>query len=84
MSKKRTIETLVYCGPSFMGQVQQFSVFKGGIPNYLDNHIENCPSIKNLFIPISKLAITRNKLNKQGSRENQLYKNILEYQKEVK
>jgi len=84
MSKKKNVETLVYCGPSFIGQLQQFSIFKSGIPIYLEKHIETCPAIKSLFVPTSKLSVTREKLNKQGSRENQLYQNILEYQKEVK
>lgn len=84
MSKKKNQEGLVYCGPSFLGQLQQFSVFKGGIPLYLDEHLQNCPAIKSLFVPISKLTTTRANLAKEGSRENQLYKNILKYQKEVK
>jgi hypothetical protein len=83
MSKKKKADTLVYCGPSFPGQLQQYSVYKGGIPKYLDKHIEKCPNINNLFVPINRLAITRDKLNQQGSREYQLYKNILKYQKEV-
>ena len=84
MIKKKKADTLIYCGPSFPGRLQQYSVFRGGVPKYLDNLIEECPNIKSMIVPISKLAITRDKLNKKGSRENQLYKNILDYQKEVK
>ena len=83
MSKKKKKETLVYCGPSFLGQLQQFAVFKSGIPAYLDEHLQSCNSLKSLFVPIYKLTSTREKLKEEGSRENQLYKNILKYQKEV-
>ncbi|MBP1924594.1 hypothetical protein J2Z76_000447 [Sedimentibacter acidaminivorans] len=82
MSKKKNIETLVYCGPSFAGRLQQFSIYKNGIPPYIDKEMEKCPSISKLFVPISKLAITREKLRNQGSKENQLYQNILKFQKE--
>lgn len=81
MSKKRKTELLVYCGPSFTGQLQQFTVLKGSIPSYMDKHIENCPEIKNLFVPTTKLASTREKLAIEGSKENQIYKKILEHQK---
>lgn len=81
MSKKKKIESLIYCGPSFPGQVQQFSVFKGGIPEYLSNHLEKSPSFKSLFVPISEFRKVKERLNKKGSRENQLYQNVLKYQK---
>ena len=84
MSKKRKTELLVYCGPSFTGQLQQFTVLKDDIPSHMDNHIENCPDIQSLLVPTSKLAVTREKLRTEGSKENQIYKKILEYQKEVK
>lgn len=86
MSKKKSktnkeSNLLVYCGPSFSGELQQFAVYKNGIPKHLNNRIKECPYIEKMFIPISNLAKTREKLNIEGSRENQMYKKILEYQK---
>lgn len=82
MSKKKETNTLlIYCGPSFSGELQQFTVFKNGIPKHLNNKIKECQDIEKMFIPISELAKVKEKLSVEGSRENQIYKKILEYQK---
>lgn len=89
MSKKKTNTKLkgamIYCGPSFNGELQQFSIFKGEIPGHINKHIENCPDIEKMFFQVNELSKVRIKLKKQGSKENQMCKNILNYQKkEVK
>lgn len=91
MSKKKTNTKLkakgpmIYCGPSFNGELQQYSIFKGEIPGHLNIHMENCPDIQKMFYPVTELAKVRSKIKEQGSRENQIYISILEYQKkEVK
>ncbi|MFC4403318.1 hypothetical protein [Gracilibacillus xinjiangensis] len=84
MKKRKKSETLIYCGPSFPGELQQFSIFRGGIPKHVNKHMEACPSIEKLFVETSKLAETRTKLNIAGKKENQLFNNILQYQKEAK
>lgn len=83
---KKIIETkgpLIYCGPNFTGELQQFSIFKEGIPDHIKTYIEKCPEIKRMFYPTSKLIKVRNKIKEQGSKENQMYIKILEFQKEV-
>lgn len=82
--KKISKETIIYCGPSFPGELQQFSVFKGGVPAHVNKLIEECSSVGKLFVEVNKLAETRANLNVSGKRENQLYNDILNYQKEVK
>ena len=73
-------EPLVYCGPSFPGgSIQQFSVYKNGIPEHAKAVEEACPSLTHLFKPVSKLAETRGNLDKTGSRDYQLYQTVLNY-----
>lgn len=73
-------EPLVYCGPSFPGgSIQQFSVYKNGIPEHAQVAEKECPSLTHLFKPVSKLAETRKNLNKVGSRNYQLYQAVLNF-----
>ncbi len=81
MSKKKKLETLVYCGPSINGELPQFAIFNNGIPGRLDKRIKECPSIKSMFYPSLKLSEVRARLQTQGTRENSLYKKITNYLK---
>jgi len=83
MSKKKKTEPLIYCGPSFPGQLQQFTIFKNGIPKNLMQHIEKCKPIERLFVPIKDLSKVKEKLKTQGSKESLWFNSILKYQKEV-
>lgn len=67
-------ETLVYIGDSLPGgTLQKYSLFKnGGIPGSLQTHIEKCPAIRELIIPVSFLSESRTQLMVAGSRENTL------------
>lgn len=71
---------LVYVGSSLpKGTLQQFSVFKNGIPSFLNEHIEKCPAINELMVPISQLNETRENLAVVGSREHTLNELIKKY-----
>lgn len=73
-------ETVVYVGESLQGgSLQQFSVFKNGIPAMLEPQIKECPAIKALMVPISSLAQARQNLSIQGTSENVLNAQIQKY-----
>lgn len=73
-------EPFVYCGPSFPGgSIQQFSIYKNGLPKHAKDVEVDCPSLVHLFKPVSKLAETRKNLNKVGSRDYQLYQAVLNF-----
>ncbi|KZL88712.1 hypothetical protein [Clostridium magnum] len=74
------INTLIYCGPSLPnGVLQQYSMFKNGLPEYLNDQFKACPAIKELFVSTTKLNATRQNMEIQGTRENTLLKKIMEY-----
>ncbi|HJF34180.1 MAG TPA: hypothetical protein K8V56_20655 [Sporosarcina psychrophila] len=78
--KKEIAQQLIYCGPSITEiGLQQFSVFKNGIPEHATLIGESCRAVVLLFKPISELATTREKINKKGSRDYQLYQNVLKH-----
>ncbi len=50
------VERLIYCGPNLPGgKLTKYRVFKGGIPEYLNDVIAKCPEIKRLFVPVADL-----------------------------
>lgn len=80
VSEDENKEAVIYIGQSLSsGILQQYSVFNNGIPAHLDPYIEKCPAIKQLIIPISKLAEAKNSLLVTGSRENVLNQQIQTY-----
>lgn len=72
----------VYCGPNIPG-LTQFTVLEG-IPKYIEMHIETCPAVEKLLVPIEKLSATRLKLAVKGSYEQKIYGEILKYMGGVK
>lgn len=67
----------VYCGPNLPG-LNQFTVIEGQ-NNILKLHIESCPAINKLIVPIEQLNHTRLKLAVKGSFEQQKYREIMNY-----
>jgi len=76
-------EQLIYVGPPVKG-VQRYSVFKGGYPKHVENHLEACPAFKQLFVPIPKLSEVQMRLNDSGTVESMFYKKVIEYFEGVK
>jgi len=80
---KENEQQLIYVGPQVKG-VQRFSVFKGGYPKHVENHLEACPAFKQLFVPIQKLSEVQMRLNDSGTVESMFYKKVIEYFEGVK
>lgn len=77
-------QPIVYCGPSLFNILPQFTVFNNGIPQHLKEHIEKCPAIQELIVPVSELQACRKSIEKQGSKENTMYSQIVEYARSEK
>ena len=78
--KEETHTPVIYIGPSLVGgKLDQHSIFRNGIPDYLEKDMENCPVIKELIIPVNELAEARKNLMISGTRENALNKMVLHY-----
>lgn len=80
MTSRKKPKTVVYCGPNIgNGLLQQNTVLNNGVPKFIENHIEECPAIMELMVPISELSTTSEKLKEKGSKENTMYQQIVEY-----
>lgn len=83
--QKNSNETVVYVGSSIpKAGLQQFSIFKNGLPASLDPHIEKCPAIKALMVPVSQLTEARRNLATQGTGEYVLNQKIQSYARSEK
>ncbi|MBG9548416.1 hypothetical protein ABE25_20975 [Cytobacillus firmus] len=78
---KTPADTLVYIGDSLPGgTLERYSLFKyGRIPGIVQTHIEKCPAIKELLVPVSNLSVSRAQLLVAGSRENILNGQVQKY-----
>lgn len=70
--------TLIYVGPS-LKTLQKYSVFQNGLPAYVDEHIEKCPAIRGLLIPVDQLAAAEQSAKEMGSKEAILSQTISDY-----
>jgi len=79
---EKAAEQLVYCGPNFPnGQLLQFTVFRGGVPDYLSPHIEKCPAIRRLLVPVEDLTKTVVAIGKGGTAESVWFNQVENYLK---
>lgn len=81
-TKEQQIQ-LIYVGPQVKG-IQRFSVFKGGYPKNLEEHLEKCTAFKQLFVPIQELNMVQMRLNDASTVESMFYNKVIEYFKGVK
>lgn len=71
---------LVYCGPTLpRGILLQYTTYRGGLPKFVQAHVEKCPAIGRLFVAPNKLDVTRRAAAKAGTAESVWYKEILKY-----
>lgn len=71
---------LIYIGPHIPGGLLlRYQVFKGGIPEHLDDLIEKCPAVKSLFVPVANFATAEQALGTTGSVENVMYIKVVQY-----
>jgi len=68
--------TRVYCGPTVRGVAKQYTVFRGGIPEALEDFSERHPEVKALLVPVEQFAETRRKMETAGTAEAILYHKI--------
>ncbi|WP_020621012.1 hypothetical protein [Paenibacillus daejeonensis] len=75
---KKQLDQLIYTGPNVgRGHLQQYAVFRGGIPAHVAPLIEQHPEIRTLLVPIAELSKTQEKIQVKGTHEHKAYR-ILE------
>lgn len=63
----------IYVGPSLpKAKLPQFTVFANGYPQYVQDLIDKCPSLKQLIVPTSKVQQARRELAVKGTLLNTL------------
>lgn len=74
-------EPTIYIGPSLpSGVLAKNTVFKAGVLlPHIEELIHNCPAIKHMIIPVSKLAAAQAKLNDRSSPESAWSTDILKH-----
>jgi hypothetical protein len=73
-------ERVIYCGPNLPGGLlQKHTIYKGGIPEHLNNAISKCPAIKSLFVSPAKLQAVTAAVQTTGSLENLRYQAIVKF-----
>lgn len=78
--RQEKVNSLIYCGPSIQsGGLLQYAVFTRKLPDHVEKHIENCPAIKELLVPVSKLAECKQKVDSKGTKEQIMYDRIMNY-----
>ncbi|WOO34947.1 hypothetical protein R2R35_14190 [Anaerocolumna sp. AGMB13020] len=78
-SKKKDLkpsETLVYCGPTIKGIVQQYAHFNNGIPERLKDYVANHKAVERLLVPIEDFVEVKRNLQVKGTVESLSYISI--------
>jgi len=76
--KTEPVEQLIYIGPNLPGgRLSQFTVFRGGLPVYLTDLLEQQPSIKDLIVPVAETAAMQAKALQTGTLESIAYQNLM-------
>lgn len=61
-------ESVMYVGPSIRGVIATATVFNNGFPEIVNRKIEECPSLTELFVPVSEVgAALKDIQNKEGA-----------------
>lgn len=73
-------EQIIYCGPNIPGGIlQQYTVYKGSLPSYLNELFEKCPAIKRLFVPIEEFAKAEIAIKTKGTPEHSAFQEVLQF-----
>ncbi|QQE75719.1 hypothetical protein KDJ56_07210 [Brevibacillus composti] len=75
VSKQET--PLIYCGPTLPGGLlRQHTVYRNGLPKHLDKYFEECPALRQLFVPVNQLSATIQAVATAGSAESVFYAEV--------
>jgi hypothetical protein len=76
--RPKSVEQLIYIGPNLPGgRLSKNTVFRGGLPVYLNDLLEQQPSIKDLIVPVSETAAAQEKTQMSGTPEFIAYQNLM-------
>lgn len=71
-------EKYMYVGPPTK-LLPKFTIYEGGLPSFLKDHLEKCPALKALFVPPANIADVQLQLADGNSVLAMFYKKTDEY-----
>jgi hypothetical protein len=72
--------SLIYCGPNLpRGILNQFTIYRDGLPSHLDGHLDKCAAIKRLFVSVESLSETLRSTQQAGTPEQIWFGEIQDY-----
>lgn len=71
-------EKFMYVGPPTK-LLPRYTIYEGGLPTFLNEHLEKCPALKALFVPPSSITETQIQLADNNSVLAMFYKKVDEY-----
>lgn len=77
IEKDKPLETIVYCGPTIKGVIQQYAHFTQGIPKSLKEYLAANKAANRLLVPLDKFVETKKNIQANGTVENLTYNKIL-------
>ncbi|WP_445506701.1 hypothetical protein [Niallia sp. 03190] len=74
------VKSVIYCGPTLPNHaLLQYSTFTGDLPPHVQEHIEKCPAIMELVVPVSELAETTANLTVKGTKDQIMFEEVSKY-----
>lgn len=69
-------DQIIYVGATIQRLgLQQFAVFRGGVPDFAQDAVKDCPDLAELFVPVDRLNQSRRDIQRTGSALRQSYLN---------
>lgn len=78
------VEQLIYLGPTLPSRLNQYALFRGGVPAHLRETIAGIPELSTLFVPVKEFAQRQLDLRKVGTPLQAAYAAVLSKLKEGK
>lgn len=73
----------IYVGPNSV-KLTKYLVLESDYPTHIQELAQDCPAIDKLFVPISKIQETEQRIVQKGTLENRYYKEADEFLKGAK
>lgn len=72
---------VIYMGPTVGNVLCQYTVFTDGVPKAMEELMEDCPAVRNLFVEVAKINGFEVEMKEDGSIQSVYYKKVREYLK---
>lgn len=82
VNKEENVEAIVYVGPNCR-VLTKGTTYIGGTPKHIEENLKAFPTLKKMFVPVSKLSETLQQLEDKESAESAFFNATKQYFLEV-